>query len=72
MKTEKQIATTTTVTYALMAERTLAENGIKSRIVRPPEDAVARGCAYGIEFDRRERRRVKERLDRAGIRATVY
>ncbi len=71
MKTEKHVATTTTVTYALMAERVLAENGIRARIGRPPEDAVARGCAYGSEFDRRERRRVKELLDRAGIRATV-
>ena len=71
MKSTSYTATTTTVTYALMAQRALAENGINARIVRPPAEAAARGCAYGIEFDLRERRRVKEILDRAGIRATV-
>ena len=64
-------ATTTTVTYALMAQRILSENGIEARIVRPPAELAARGCAYGIEFDAREKRRVRDLLERAGIRATV-
>ena len=71
MNKQKHIATTTTVTYALMAERVLAENGITARIVRPPEEARARGCAYGIEFDARDRQRARGILERAGIRATV-
>ena len=71
MKNTTCTATTTTVTYALMAQRALSENGINARIVRPPAEAEARGCAYGIEFDLREKRRVKEILDRARIKATV-
>ena len=71
MKKGSYVATTTTVTYAMMAQRLLEENGIAAKIVRPSETAVARGCAYGIEFDARERGRVKEILARKGIRATV-
>ena len=71
MNSGKQIATTTTVTYAMIAQRVLSEHGISARIVRPPEDAAAKGCAYGIEFDARDKRRVKEILDRARVKATV-
>lgn len=67
MKNSRHIITTQTVTYAMMAQRILSENGIPSRIVRPSDEAVARGCVYGIEIDSADRAAAKSALVRGGV-----
>lgn len=71
MKKTTHVITTKTVTYAMMAQRLLDGRGIPSQIVRPSAEAVARGCAYGLEIDSRYRSAARDLLTGAGIPCTV-
>lgn len=61
------VFTTKTVTYAEKAKRLLSEQSISARIVKLDPAFSPRGCAYGIEFDTRQKNNVRQTLQRNGV-----
>lgn len=61
------VFTTKSVTLAEKAKRLLADHSISARIVKLDPAFSPRGCAYGIEFDNRQRGNVRQILDRNGV-----
>ena len=57
------VFTTRTITYAEKAKRLLAQNSIAAYIVKLDPALSPRGCAFGIEFDSRQRENVRRILN---------
>lgn len=65
-------AALSSLTYAIKAERILAELGVSARVVKLDASVSRRGCEYGISFDCRDLPYVKTALKSAGISARRY
>ena len=65
-------AALSSLTYAIKAERILAELGVSSRVVKLDASVSRRGCEYGISFDCRDLPHVKTALKSVGISARRY
>lgn len=60
------------VTVATRAQRVLAAAALYSEIVKLADDALGKGCTYGLEFACSAEGNVKTVLENAGIRIRGY
>lgn len=60
------------LTYAIKAQRALAEGGITCEIVKLDSSMTRRGCAYGVTFSCEEQRAVRAVLSKEKITVTGY
>ncbi|MBQ8387355.1 MAG: DUF3343 domain-containing protein [Clostridia bacterium] len=60
------------LTYAMKAQRALADSGIGCDIVKLDPSHAKRGCEYGISFDCARADEVRRALAGAGIRVKRY
>ena len=65
-------AALSSLTYAIKAERALANIGVLARTVKLEPGVARRGCEYGISFDCGELPRVKQTLREAKISVRRY
>ncbi|MEE0968397.1 MAG: putative Se/S carrier-like protein [Clostridia bacterium] len=65
-------ASMTSETYAIKAQKILAEGGIYSRIIRLDGERSRRGCAYAIEFPCYNTENVKAMLQKGRVRARHF
>ena len=66
------IATTTSLNLSIKAQRSLAREGIYSKVISLDPSQSKRGCAYGIDFDCSEERLVRSILRRERIYPTQF
>ena len=60
------------LTYAIKAQRALAENGLACEIVKLDSSMTRRGCAYGVTFSCEEQRAVRSILGKEKITVTGF
>ena len=60
------------LTYAIKAQRALAEAEIPCEIVKLDASMTRRGCAYGVEFPCSEQRSVRAVMNAENITVTGY
>lgn len=60
------------LTYAIKAQRALAEAGVSCEIVKLDSSMTRRGCAYGVEFPCSEQRSVRTVMNAEKITVTSY
>ena len=65
-------ATFSSLTYAMKAQKALADNGTYGKIVKLDTALSKKGCAYGVEFFCEEQRRVRTVLNAANVRANRF
>lgn len=60
------------LTYAIKAQRALAQAGIAGDIVKLDASMTRRGCAYGVEFPCEEGRSVRAIMNAEKITVSSY
>lgn len=65
-------ASMSSLTYAIKAQRALAQKGIACEIVKLPPTMTRQGCAYGIEFPCADHRKVRAALAEETIPVKNY
>lgn len=60
------------LTYAMKAQRALADIGIGCDIVKLDPSQAKRGCEYGVSFDCTRTDEVRRTLSGAGVRVKRY
>lgn len=65
-------ATFSSLTYAMKAQKALADTGTYGKIVKLDTALTKKGCAYGVEFFCEEQRRVRTVLQAAGVRPSRF
>ena len=65
-------ASMTSQTYAIKAQRLLAQDSIPCRVVRLDGERSRSGCSYGIEFSCQQLGNVKNILSKNRVRAKHF
>lgn len=60
------------LTYAIKAQRALAEAGVHSEIVKLDSSMTRRGCSYGVEYSCSDQRSVRAVMSAEKITVTGY
>lgn len=60
------------LTYAIKAQRALAQEGIPCEIVKLDSSMTRRGCAYGVEFSCSDQRSVRTVMNAEKITVSNY
>lgn len=60
------------LTYAIKAQRALAQEGISCEIVKLDSSMTRRGCAYGVEFPCSDQRSVRTVMNAEKITVSSY